>query len=184
MTKKKLLLINPQSQHRTGFALTRSSKYIPLGLGIIAALTPKNWDIELIDELFEPFTYRDADLVGFTSFTSNINRAYELAAIYRKKGIPTVLGGIHATMQTQEAMQYMDIIVSGEAEEVWPQLIKDFENGELKSLYKGDHIDLKKVPIARHDLWHKDHIFGSIQTSRGCPMNCDFCSVHKFNGNR
>jgi len=184
MNKKKLLLINPQSKYKKGFSLTRSSKYIPLGLGIIAALTPKNWEIELIDELFEPFTYRDADIVAFTSFTANVNRAYELAALYRKNNITTVMGGIHATMQPEEAMRYMDIIVTGEAEYAWPQLIKDFENGTTKNIYKGEHVDLKDVPIARHDLWHKDHIFGSIQTSRGCPMSCDFCSVHKFNGNK
>ena len=78
-----------------------------MGLGILASLTPDHWDIEILDESFEEFTYRDADLVGFTALTSQATRAYEIATIYREKNIKTVMGGIHASMMTDEALQYV-----------------------------------------------------------------------------
>ncbi|PLW93006.1 MAG: B12-binding domain-containing radical SAM protein [Marinilabiliales bacterium] len=182
--KKKLLLINPSNSCKTGLSLTESSKNPPLGLGIIAALTPENWKIKIIDENFRSFKYEDADLVGITAFTSSALRAYEIAKEYREKGIPTILGGIHASMLPDEARQFFDTVVIGEAESIWPEVISDFEKGKLKSVYQGDTVDMDIIPIPRHDLFHPRYMFGVIQTSRGCPMDCDFCSVTKFNGNK
>jgi len=82
--------------------------------------------VEIADENFEPFSYRDADLVGITAFTSSVMRAYEISSFYRKKNIPTVLGGIHASMMPEEAAMYVDSVVVGEAESVWPKVIADF----------------------------------------------------------
>ncbi|MGB4283364.1 MAG: hypothetical protein WBJ48_01460, partial [Bacteroidales bacterium] len=95
MNKKTLILINPSNQYRRGFALRQQSRQVPLGLGIIAALTPPNWKIIILDENIKPFRFREADLVGITTFTSTAQRAYEIAAVYRGKGIPVVFGGIH-----------------------------------------------------------------------------------------
>ena len=81
---------------RSGFSVNRSSRFPPLGLGVVAALTPPSWDVEFVDENIAPFEYRDADVVGITAFTSAANRAYEIAAIYRAQGTPVVMGGIHA----------------------------------------------------------------------------------------
>ncbi|MCF8230754.1 MAG: B12-binding domain-containing radical SAM protein [Bacteroidales bacterium] len=188
MTRKhKLLLINPQNQHRKGFTLSITSVYPPLSLGIIAALTPENWNIEILDENFDRFENKEdkyADLVGITAFTSNAYRAYEIAAYYLKKSIPVVLGGIHATMRAEEAARYVTTVFKGEAESKWPQVIDDFEKGVLKSEYNGGRPSMDLVPIARHDLFHPNYIFNSIQTTRGCPYKCDFCSVHQFNGTR
>jgi hypothetical protein len=89
----KLVLINPVNPHRVGLTANVSSRFPPLGLGIVAALTPAEWDIEIVDENFEQFTFKKADLVGLTAFTASVTRAYEIAGIYKKKGIPTVLGG-------------------------------------------------------------------------------------------
>ena len=94
---KKLILINPVGQ-KSGFVLSRFSIFPPLSLAYIAALTPSTWHVEIIDENIEDFKFRDADFVGITSFTSNINRAYELASIYRSKGIKVAIGGIHASL--------------------------------------------------------------------------------------
>jgi radical SAM superfamily enzyme YgiQ (UPF0313 family) len=147
-------------------------------------LTPDHWDVEIIDENFEPFVYKKADLVGLTAFTAAANRAYEIAAVYKEKRIPTILGGIHASMLPEEALQYVDSVVTGEAESIWSTVINDFESGNLDRVYHGQWIDLKDMRQPRRDLFHPGYLFGSIQTSRGCPMNCDFCSVTAFNGSR
>jgi radical SAM superfamily enzyme YgiQ (UPF0313 family) len=184
MKKRKLLLINPVNPLRSGLTVNKSSRFPPIGLGIIAALTPQSWDVQLIDENWHPFSYQEADLVGITAFTASANRAYEIASIYRNKNIPIVMGGIHASLCSDEALKFMDSIVVGEAEDVWPQLIKDFEADQLQSQYVGSWIDLKNMVPPRRDLFHPDYQFSSVQTSRGCPMDCEFCSVTAFNGNR
>ena len=155
-----------------------------MALGIIAALTPEQWEIELVDENFERFTYREADLVGITALTSQVTRAYELASVYKEKGIPTVMGGIHVSMLPDEAAKYADSVVIGEAESVWGTLIHDFESGTLKKRYQGNLLPLVDSPFPRIDLYHPGYVFGSVQTTRGCPMSCDFCSVHTFNGHQ
>ena len=154
----------------------------PLGLGIVAALTPPHWDVEILDENFDTFEYREADLVGLTALTSAVNRAYEIAGIYKGKGIKTVLGGIHVSMLHEEALKYADSVVIGEAESVWAQLIADFEQGVLKRKYKAELLPMNKAPLPRRDLFHPGYVYANIQTTRGCPMKCDFCSVHIFNG--
>ncbi len=151
-------------------------------MGYIAALTPSHWDVYILDEAFKDFEYREADLVGFTAFTFSAPRAYELAQIYRDNGIPTVMGGIHASMMPEEALCYVDTVVTGEAEMVWGQVIQDFENNNLQKRYNGGLSDLTNLPIPRHDLFHPDYWFASVYTTRGCPSNCTFCSVTAFNG--
>jgi radical SAM superfamily enzyme YgiQ (UPF0313 family) len=181
-SKYRLLLINPVNRNRAGLTINPSSAFPPLGLGIIAALTPKDFSVEIIDENFDVFEFKEADFVGITAFTSSASRAYEIAAIYRKKNIPVVMGGIHATMCTDEAQKFVDSVVTGEAESVWPQVIKDFMNNSLKRIYNGEPADLKKSILPRRDLFDNRYLFSTMQTSRGCPMDCYFCSVSAFNG--
>ncbi|MDP1621748.1 MAG: radical SAM protein [Bacteroidales bacterium] len=182
MKRKTLLLINPANQLRPGFHINRATRNQPLSLGIVAALTPPGWKIKIIDENFRTFKYYEADLVGLTAFTSTAPRAYEIAAIYREKGIKTVMGGIHASMMPGETLQFVDSLVQGEAEPVWAQVIADFESGNLKSFYEGRFAKEISQPRPRRDLFHPGYICASIQTTRGCPMNCSFCSVSAFNG--
>lgn len=182
--KKKLLLINPVNENKTGLTINPSSKFPPLGLGIIAALTPKEFQIKLIDENIEKFKYEDADLVGLTAFTSVANRAYEIAAYYRKNNIPVIMGGIHASMMPDEALKYVDSVVTGEAESIWPIIIKDFLKNDLKNKYEGTHLDLKNSVTPNRKIFSNHYLFGTIQTSRGCPMDCYFCSVSAFNGRK
>jgi len=180
--KKKLLLINPVNQRRKGLRMRNLSTYPPLNLAIIAGLTPETWDVKILDENFDTFRFEEADLVGFTSFTSTCARAYELSSIFRKRNIKTVMGGIHASMLPDEALNYMDSVVVGEAESIWHKVIEDVENNSLQKIYKGELVELGGKPMPRHDLLSKEYSFSSIQTTRGCPMQCDFCSVSTFNG--
>ena len=184
MGKRKLLLINPLNSHKRDEVFDTSSISPPLSLGIVAALTPENWDIEIIDENFETFQYKEADLVGITALTSAAFRAYELAALYRKKGTKVILGGIHVSMVPEEAKEYADTIVTGEAEGVWEKVINDFESKSLKKIYRGELEDLVDSVKPRRDLFHPSYNYANIQTTRGCPMRCDFCSVHTFNGSK
>lgn len=122
--------------------------------------------------------------MGLTALTSQVTRAYEIATIFKKKNIPTVIGGIHVSMMQDEALVYTDTVVVGEAESVWGNVIEDFENSSLKRIYNGELKPMVNSPQPRIDLYNEGYAFGSIQTTRGCPMRCDFCSVHTFNGSR
>lgn len=179
---RKLLLINPFSKEKKEAFYDVHALSPPLALGIIASLTPPGWEVEILDENFDDFEFRFADLVGITAMTANVNRAYEIAGIYRGRGITTAIGGIHASMLPEEAGSYVDVVVTGEAESVWGDLIRDFEEGKLQSLYKGKLLPMENSPLARRDLFHSGYTYANIQTTRGCPMKCDFCSVHTFNG--
>jgi radical SAM superfamily enzyme YgiQ (UPF0313 family) len=185
----RLLLINPCnplvniSSKRNHWSKYRVWK--PLGLLVLAGLTPKEWDITIIDENLETPDYEGMprpDLVGVSAFTSQAPRAYELAAEFRNRGIPVVMGGIHATMRPAEALKRVDAVVTGEAESVWMNVLKDVQRGSLQPLYEGTLEAMEKAPFPRHDLLPSGYYFGSIQTTRGCPLNCSFCSVSAFNG--
>ncbi len=181
--KYKLLLVNPiprkkvRTSHNSIF-----SRVPPLSLGIIASLTPDHWEVEILDENFEEFSFREADLVGFTACTTQANRVYQIAETCRAKGIPTVMGGIHASMLPDEALMYVDSVVIGEAESVWKEVISHFESGNLQSTYRGEFLPMEGAPVPRYDLFDRRYMLGSIQTSRGCPHECDFCSVSALNG--
>jgi radical SAM superfamily enzyme YgiQ (UPF0313 family) len=179
---KKLLLINPVGQ-KSGYLMSRFSTFSPLGLAYVAAITPADWEIKIIDENFQRFEFEKADLVAITAFTSNVNRAYEIAVQYREQGIKVVMGGIHASMIPEEVMQYADTVVIGEVEGVWEKVIHDFERNRLAGMYTGPRIDLENDKTQpRRDLLDANYIWQSVQTSRGCPFNCHFCSVSRYLG--
>lgn len=179
---KKLLLINPVKR-RSGYLLSPFSTFPPLGLSYVAAVTPLDWEVKIADENFEELTFEAADLVGITAFTSSINRAYEIAQMYRQQGIKVIIGGIHASMCPDEVLQYADAAVIGEVEDIWETVIKDFEQNRLQTKYFGPHVDFSRHHIKpRRDLLSPNYAWNSVQTSRGCPFNCDFCSVSRYLG--
>jgi radical SAM superfamily enzyme YgiQ (UPF0313 family) len=182
---KKLLLINP-AKRTAGLGAYKSTTMPPLALAYIAALTPKDdYEIEIVDENIEKLSYPDADLVGITSYTAHVSRAYEIAKIYKSRNVPVVIGGIHVSMLPDEALEYCDAVVIGEAESIWANVLSDFENGKLSGKYYGDQIELDKLPFPDRGYLKNDrYLWGSILTSRGCPMECSFCSVTQFNGRR
>jgi len=151
-----------------------------LSLNHIATITPETHEIKLLDESFSKINYKEkCDLVGISCVhTYSAPRAYEIADEFRKRGITVVLGGYHPSALPEEAKQHADSVVIGEAEETWPQLLKDFEKGELKPFYHQiKPIELDKTPITNHSFLRKNTLMESIQTSRGCPYGCDFCSI-------
>jgi radical SAM superfamily enzyme YgiQ (UPF0313 family) len=188
----RLYLINP-SNPLVSINKVRESRWNryrvwkPLSLMVLAGLTSPEWEITIVDENLGAPNYPAMpapDLVGITAFTSQANRAYEVAAHFRHLGVPVVMGGIHATMCLDEVMDRVDSVVTGEAEAVWPQVLDDARHGSLKRRYDGGLAKINDVPLARHDLLARGYAFGAIQTTRGCPLNCTFCSVTAFNGAR
>ena len=190
MPSMRLYLINPSNPliNLSKVKESRWNRYRvwkPLSLLVLAGLTPPEWDISIIDENLGLPDYEALprpDLVGITAFTSQANRAYEAAGIFRRLGVPVVLGGIHATMCREEALEHADSIVTGEAESVWGRVLEDARHGRLQSCYEGGRAELENIPLARHDLLDGRYALGAIQTTRGCPLNCSFCSVTAFNG--
>jgi len=180
---KKLLLINPVDLSRLNTTSIRVFILPPPSLAYLAALTPSDWDIKIIDENVEPLAFEDAELVGITAMTSNAPRAYEISEQYRRKGIKTVMGGVHASILYDEAIQFVDSVVIGEAESIWQTLLHDFEKNNLKQCYRGERISLENLVCPRNDLYSDRYRFkASVQTARGCPMDCEFCSVTTFHG--
>jgi radical SAM superfamily enzyme YgiQ (UPF0313 family) len=170
-------------------AVEENARIPNLALPILAALSPPDAEISFIDDLLTPIhlekDLKEVDLVGITVLTKTALRAYEIAAAYRKKGIPVVLGGIHATALPEEAKLHADSVVIGEAEEVWPRLIEDAKAGHLKPFYRQESfIDLSKIPRPRREILPKNGYFplDVIQVTRGCPFRCEFCSVRNFFG--
>jgi radical SAM superfamily enzyme YgiQ (UPF0313 family) len=188
----RLYLINP-SNPLVSIANIRANRWNhyrvwkPLNLMALAGLTPLEWKISIVDEnrgIPDYGAMPRPDLVGITAFTSQAPRAYELAAEFRARGVPVVMGGIHATMRLEESMAHVDAVVTGEADAIWPQVLEDVRLGCLKPLYEGAPAEIDRVLPARHDLLSTGYAFGALQTTRGCPLNCNFCSVRAFNGPR
>jgi len=179
---KKLLLINPGNEDKLNMgSIGLFFAFPPPSLSYLAALTPSDWDVRINDENVEPLTFEDADLVGISAMTSNAHRAYEISEHYRRKDIKTVMGGIHATMLCDEAIQFVDSVVIGEAESIWQSLLNDFESNELKPFYRGERISLENLVRPRYDLYSDRYrLKASVQTARGCPFDCEFCSVTAF----
>lgn len=158
-----------------------------LGLLIIAALTPPEFEIELIDENSNSIPWENHyDLIGITANTSQATRAYEIADRFRGKGTTVVMGGIHATVFPNEAKEHADSVVVGEAENTWRKLIEDYRHNQLRPFYKENNaIDLSLSPIPRYDLLKKkknDVIW--VQISRGCPHDCEFCAASRVYGRK
>jgi len=157
-----------------------------LTLPVLAALTPPDIEVIVTEEEIEDITYKDrVELVGISYMTPLAERAYEIADEYRRRGAKVVLGGIHASALPEEASLHADAVVIGEAEDVWGPLIEDFRANRLKTIYQAAKpSDLRNLPIPRRDLLKQGMTFSpySIQTTRGCPFGCHFCSVTKFFG--
>ena len=182
-----LHLIEPVNKH----AGLRTHFRVPsLVLELLAALTPPDWDVRIIQEPFDRIDFdEEADLVGITVVTNTANRAYAIADEYRKRGRKVVMGGIHPTVLPQEALAHCDAVCVAEGEMIWGDILQDFKNGRLRSIYKQERTtDLDDYPLLDHEriTRRRSRFFdiGTIETSRGCPYDCDFCSVSIIHGRK
>jgi len=182
----KVLLVQPY--HPVNVKLFGKVYMSQLTLPMVAALTPTGVDISIVDENVEPLNFEgDYDLVGITALTPTATRAYEIADEFRSRGVRVVLGGVHPSLMVEEALSHADSVVVGEAEETWPQLLADASNGGLKRVYQGlARPSLESLPHPRHDLTRRGayNRIPKVETSRGCPLNCNFCSTTIIFGNR
>lgn len=182
-----LHLIEPTNKHA---GLQTKFRVPSLVLELLASLTPPNWDVRIIHEPFDEIDFdEEVDLVGITVVTNTANRAYKIADEYRKRDKKVVMGGIHPTILPQEALNHCDAVCLGEGETIWRDILQDFTKGRLRRVYQQDQMtDLNNYPVInRRDVCRRRSLFfdiGTIETSRGCPYECDFCSVHIIHGRK
>jgi radical SAM superfamily enzyme YgiQ (UPF0313 family) len=160
----------------------------PLVLPLLAGLTPEGIDVRLVDENVEPVDLSaDVDWVAITCMTASAPRAYEVSDAFRARHIPVVMGGIHPTVLPDEAALHADAVITGEAELVWKEVIADLTGGRLKPRYRHNGFcDLVGLPRPRRELLQVDRYLtiNVVQTARGCPNACSFCSVSTVAGRR
>jgi len=195
--RRKLRLINPHSPLSTitmpeiirKMTFSRRGLFMPLNLAICAAIVPDGWDVEIIDENVTDETHTplaDVDAVGIGAMTTQARRAYELADAYEAFGVPVILGGIHPSALPDEAGQHASIVCRGDAEGTLPRALTDLAGGRPKKLY--DWTEQPDAPIAtpRKDLFDPaDYlVLNPIQTTRGCPHGCTFCTTPSVFGRK
>lgn len=184
----RLLLINPRfPESFWSFKWTidnilpnKRTTHPPLGLATLAALCPEGWEIEILDENIEsvPLDPR-ADIIGVCGMGVQFKRQRELLTFYRKKGYFVVAGGSYASLCPEAYESLADAVVAGEAEYIWKEFCRDFENGIPKKLYQETgEVSLTDSPVPRFDLLKLDKYHSvSLQFSRGCPFRCEFCDI-------
>jgi radical SAM superfamily enzyme YgiQ (UPF0313 family) len=151
-------------------------------LPLLAALTPAGHCVTLVDENVEPLDYdrlERADIVGLTGMSVQRRRMREILTELKRRGVFTVVGGPWASVAEDYFDELADVIFVGEAEETWPQFLADFARGAYQHRYEqADPTDMTRVPVPRYDLLKMEqYMFGSLQFSRGCPFQCEFCDI-------
>ena len=179
---KKLLLIQPSPYEKEGKVIKKKKLYFTgLALPLLAALTPDDWETELIYEVIEDVPFdTDADLIGVSTMGHGVIRSIDIAKEYRRRGKTVILGGYMASIMPEEAVKYCDSLIIGDAELVWQQMLSDFENGKLKKTYeKPLEGNWYSTPSPQFDLLEGKNLgdFLPVQAGRGCPNSCSFCSV-------
>jgi len=187
----KLLIIQPShyhsKNHRTVFKSRRRS-LVPLALPYLAALTPPEWDVTLVDEQIQDIDFDcRPDLVAITSWTVHSIRGYDVAREFRQRRIPVIMGGPHVWFHPEEASEHCEAIGIGEAEPIWAQMQQDAAGGRLQKVYRAPQMpSIAGLPVPRWDLLDLKK-YGPFKTftlmsSRGCPMQCEFCSERLYLG--
>src|ERR1035438_637419 len=176
----KLLLITASSPEIRRTRSTRVLNFQQITMPYLAARVPPTWNVTHIDEEAEAIDWNiDLDIVGITFHTPSAFHAYDIAMRFRARGICVVMGGPHVTLLPEEASRYADVIFIGEAEGLWEEFLKGFEAGSYLPLYRQTGVpSIEHIPQARKDFFHRrDYANGVLFATRGCPGQCDFCTV-------
>jgi radical SAM superfamily enzyme YgiQ (UPF0313 family) len=181
----RLLIIQPscyRSKADRVIFKARHRNVVPLTLPYLAALTPKGWEIELLDEQLQPVDFgKRPDLVALSAWTLNSLRAYDIADEFCRRGVPVIIGGPHAFFHADEAAQHCSAVGIGEGETIWPQMLEDARLGRLQPRYQAEPVpSLAGLPLPRYDLLdlrrYRPFRTFAVVSSRGCPFRCEFCS--------
>lgn len=196
----KIHFITPSRYRPDGKLFKLKKIFFPSPTFPLLATLSSGHEITVINEEVEQIDFNQTpDIVGITAYSHNILRAYEIADQFRKKNVPVVMGGIHVSAMPEEALTHSDTVFIGEADETWPRFLKDFLDGHPQRIYQPDQLsNLENLPVPDYSLLNRSAHWGfgktkfpsfikpiySIQTSRGCPNACDFCTVTNFYGAR
>lgn len=167
------------------YEFVESLTMIPITHLTLASLTPENFDVTIMDETIEPVEPEQCELVAISVMYFTATKAYELAKWYRKRNIPVIMGGGHATLCPEEVRPHCDCLIIGEVDDTWADILADFEKGELKAEYRETHKpELAGLPPLPFHLINrkKYEIKNIVQTGRGCSYGCDFCAIGPLNG--
>ncbi|MFH0702549.1 MAG: radical SAM protein [bacterium] len=185
----KILFIQPSQFNDDGSLRKSKRAWLPrLALPQLASITPDEVKTYIIDEYIDDIDFNaDVDFVCISATTVQAPRAYQISEEFRKRGKTTIIGGMHASLLPDEAQNYADSIFIGEAEGLWTEVLHDFNQGNLKPRYQNlaNKLDITHIPspnLTKLSLDRYEVVFRPVQTTRGCPHNCDYCSVTKFFG--
>jgi radical SAM superfamily enzyme YgiQ (UPF0313 family) len=179
----KLTIVHPCVGRRVGEKYIRSWQMEPLAPAVLAGLTGPGVEITFHDDRMESIPYDEpTDLVAISVETYTARRAYQIASEYRKRGVPVVMGGFHATLVPEEVSDYAESILIGEAETLWPKLIEDFRNGRLRRVYRrAGRPSLDGLKLDRSIFSGKRYLpIGLVEAGRGCQFRCEFCAIQSY----
>lgn len=185
-TGPRVALIIPTALDSSGRPIKEGRLHLPaLTLPALAAITPPHVNLRLIYETVEDIPYDEPwDLVGLTGMGSGIVRAWQIGDEFRKRGVKVAIGGIAASTGKPEwTLEHADTLIIGEAEELWPRVLEDFQANRLRSVYRMERRPpIDQIPVPRYDLMNrwKMGLWRPVQATRGCPFTCNFCSITSF----